>query len=67
MKILIIGNRFNVLARLSTVVCEWFSTYFIDLRYMLIVVLLEYFFIGLWSSDDINRICRCNNTGPYHI
>ncbi len=41
MKILIIGNRFSVLARLSTVVCEWFSTHFIDLRYMLIVVLLE--------------------------
>ncbi len=56
MKILIIGNRFNVLARLSTVVCEWFSTYFIDLRYMLIGVLLEYYFIGLWSSGDINHV-----------
>ncbi len=28
-----------------------FSTYFIDLRYMLIV-LLQYHFIRLWSSGD---------------
>ncbi len=69
MKILIIGNRFNVLARLSTVVCEWFSTYFIDyidLLYMLIVVLLEYYFIGLWSSGDITVYVDVIIRGPYH-
>ncbi len=56
------------LARLSRVVCEWFSTYFIDLRNMLIVVYCNTTLLDFGVAVTINRKCIFvfnRNNKPY--